>query len=148
MKLSLRRWFFVAVGILAFGFLLIQLIPFGRDHTNPPTVREPAWDSPRTEEMVKAACYDCHSNQTKWPWYSYVAPMSWLLYQDVTQARSTFNFDEITPAQGADWVGTMVFKIKDASMPPARYQALHPEARFSADERQELIDGLLLTFPQ
>ena len=148
MKLSFRRWFFVSIGILAFGFLLIQLIPFGRDHSNPPIVHEPAWDSPRTKELVQAACYDCHSNQTKWPWYSNVAPMSWLLYQDVSEARSAFNFNEITPGEGADWVGTMVFKIKNASMPPARYQALHPEARFSAEERREIIDGLLLTFPQ
>ena len=148
MKLSLRRWFFVLIGILAFGFLLIQLIPFGRDHNNPPTVIEPAWDSPRTKELVQAACYDCHSNQTKWPWYSNVAPMSWLLYQDVSEARSTFNFNEITPSEGAEWVGTMVFMIDKATMPPARYQALHPEARFSTEERREIIDGLLLTFPQ
>lgn len=146
MKLSFRRWIFVIIAIGAFGFLLIQLIPFGRDHSNPPVTSEPAWDSPRTKELVQAACYDCHSNQTKWPWYSNVAPMSWLLYQDVAEARSTFNFNEITPAQGADWVGTMVFMIKNASMPPARYQALHPEARFSTAERQEIIDGLLATF--
>ena len=60
----------VAVG----GFLLIQFVPFGRDHTNPPVVQEPKWDSPATRELAKRACFDCHSNETVWPWYSNIAP--------------------------------------------------------------------------
>ncbi len=148
MKLSFSRRVFVIIAIAVIGFILIQLIPIGRNHTNPPVISEPAWDSPRTQELVQAACYDCHSNQTKWPWYSNVAPVSWLLYLDVSEGRSTFNFNEITPAEGADWVGSMVLQIKKASMPPLQYQALHPEARFSSAERQEIIDGLVATFPK
>ncbi len=56
----------------------IQLVPYGRDHTNPAGGRDIAWDSPRTEQLMADACMDCHSNLTKWPWYSNVAPISWL----------------------------------------------------------------------
>ena len=54
--------------------LLIQLIPV--NHTNPPVVTQVAWDSPQTEALFTRACGDCHSNKTTWPWYSYVAPVS------------------------------------------------------------------------
>ena len=63
--------------------ILIQLIPFGRVHTNPPKAGEPAWNSPSTRELVRRTCFDCHSNETTWPWYSNVAPASWLLQRDV-----------------------------------------------------------------
>jgi hypothetical protein len=63
----------------AAAFLVIQLIPYGHDHTNPPVVKEAPWDSPRTRELAVGACFDCHSNETVWPWYSNIAPGSWLL---------------------------------------------------------------------
>ena len=92
MKLSPVRWILAVAGLLFLGFLLLQLIPYGRDHSNPPVISQPAWDSPRTEKLVREACYDCHSNETRWPWYSNVAPMSWLLAQDVSEARGRFKF--------------------------------------------------------
>lgn len=146
MKLSLRRWIFAVIGI-AFGlFILIQLIPYGRDHQNPVASTEPAWDSPRTAQLVQDGCYECHSYQTDWPWYSNVAPASWLVYRDVMEAREVFNFNEITPQQGKGMANFMAQQIKDNKMPPAQFLALHPEARFSTAEKQELIDGLLATF--
>jgi len=60
------------IGKLAGGAVIvlaaIQLVPFGRDHQNPPVTGEPAWDSPRTRELFFRACKDCHSNETTWPW--------------------------------------------------------------------------------
>ena len=55
-----------------------SIVPFGHSHTNPPVTKEPAWNSPDTRALVQRACFDCHSNQTTWPWYSHVAPVSWL----------------------------------------------------------------------
>ena len=72
---------------LAAAFILIQFVPFGRDHTNPPTSKEPAWDSPETKALIRRACFDCHSNETTWPWYSNVAPVSWLTQRDVNGGR-------------------------------------------------------------
>ena len=74
--------------------LLIQLVPYGRNHTNPPIVKEPDWDQPRTRELAVRACFDCHSNETHWPWYSHVAPVSWLLQWDIDEGRGVVDFSE------------------------------------------------------
>lgn len=146
MKLTLHRWIMVVLmaGVVVFG--VVQLIPYGRDHTNPPVTSRPAWNSPRTEELVRAACYDCHSNETTWPWYSNVAPMSWLVMHDVEEARDTFNFNTLTADQGSFMVNRMVEMIQRNQMPPVQYLSIHSEARFSTSEKQELIDGLLATY--
>src|SRR5437763_16733491 len=73
-------------------FAVMQIIPYGRTHSNPPTIREPDWDSPRTRELAVRACFDCHSNETRWPWYANVAPFSWVVQRDVESARDVVNF--------------------------------------------------------
>ncbi len=93
MRGFLRVVLWVAV-VGAVALAAIQFVPYGRDHTNPPVTASPAWDSPRTEQLVRAACYDCHSNETVWPWYSSVAPASWLLQRDVDEGRDHMNFSE------------------------------------------------------
>ena len=70
------KWGAIVTGAL---FVLIQFVPYGRDHDNPPVTAEPDWGSPATLRLVRAACYDCHSNETEWPWYSNIARMSWLV---------------------------------------------------------------------
>src|SRR5262249_17251950 len=75
-------------------FAVIQLVPYGRDHKNPPVVKEPAWDRPETRAMAARACFDCHSNETRWPWYANVAPASWLVQHDVEEGRTDLNFSE------------------------------------------------------
>ena len=64
----------VVIGIV--GLVVIQFVPVERP--NPPVLREPNWDSPETRALAQRACFDCHSNETTWPWYSQVAPVSWL----------------------------------------------------------------------
>ena len=83
----MKKWILrgVVAGVVLLG--LIQLVPYGRDHTNPPVTQEVKWDSPRTRELAVGACYDCHSNLTEWPWYSNVAPISWLTQKDVDEGR-------------------------------------------------------------
>ena len=75
-------------------FLVIQFIPYGKDYINPPVVSEPNWDNPQTRELAKKACFDCHSNETVWPWYSKIAPVSWLVYRDVVEGRQLMNFSD------------------------------------------------------
>src|SRR3954467_130154 len=86
----IRRMLLWALGI----GVVIQLIPYGHSHTNPPVVKEPAWYSPQTRALAKRACFDCHSNETKWPWYSNVAPISWQVQNDIEGARRHLNFSE------------------------------------------------------
>jgi hypothetical protein len=127
----------VVVGIVLFG--LAQLVPYGRNHTNPPVVQEVQWDSPQTLALAQRACYDCHSNETVWPWYSNVAPASWLLAADTAEARDRMNFSDWgSRSQPAELI---VHQI-EGEMPPSRYTAIHPAARLSADEKAQLIAGV------
>ncbi len=124
-------------------FLLIQLVPYGKNHVNPPVIQEPNWDSPQTRALVVRACYDCHSNETVWPWYSNIAPISWLIQRDVEEGRQKLNFSEWNrPQEEADEV---IETVREGEMPPRLYTILHPEARLSAAEREILIRGLEAT---
>ncbi len=119
---------------------LLQLIPYGRRHDNPPVRMEPAWDSPRTRELAVRACYDCHSNEVRWPWYSHVAPVSWLVQHDVDEGRRAMNLSEWDrPQKEAHEAAEEVAKGK---MPPWFYTPLHPPAKLSREERDQLITGL------
>lgn len=140
MRKFLRRVFFVLVTLL----LLIQLVPYGRSHSNPPVTQEAKWDSPRTRELAVRACFDCHSNETKWPWYAHVAPASWLLERDVTEGREHLNFSEFDrPQRHADDAAR---EVEEGEMPLWFYPPLHPSTRLDEAETKELIQGLERTF--
>ncbi|MBN2203599.1 MAG: heme-binding domain-containing protein [Thermoleophilia bacterium] len=132
----------VAAGAVVFA--AIQIVPYGRAHENPPVTAAPAWDSPRTEGLVRGACYDCHSNETRWPWYSYIAPASWLLTRDVDEGREAMNFSEwdFTPEEAALVAVAIEEVVRDGEMPPREYRLMHSGARLSEAEQQELIDGV------
>jgi hypothetical protein len=128
----------VVAGLVLFG--LMQLVPYGRNHTNLPVVQEIQWDSPQTRALAQRACFDCHSNETVWPWYSNIAPASWLLAADTAEARDGLNFSDWgNRSQPAD---VIIRQIEQGSMPPGRYTALHPTAVLSADEKAQLIAGI------
>ena len=125
-----------AVGI----FLLIQLVPFGHTRTNPPVVSEPQWSSPQARALVKQHCFQCHSNETQWTWYSNIAPGSWLIAYDVVKGRKKFNFSDWQkkPAE----LDEMVEKINEGEMPPIQYWVFHPSSRLNAQQKPELISAL------
>ena len=126
--------------------LAIQLVPYGRSHENPPVSTEPAWDRPVTRELFFRACGDCHSNETVWPWYSQIAPVSWLVQHDVDEGRSHFNVSEWgRPENHGDDAADLV---REGEMPPWFYLPAHPEAQLSEAEKATLINGLLATFPE
>lgn len=130
-----------AVGGLAVICLLaIQLIPFGRTHTNPPVVAEPAWPDPAVRALAVRACFDCHSNESRWPWYADVAPISWVVELDVLRGRRELNFSA--------WDGNsrrvreLSRIVQEGEMPPLTYVLTHPGARLSAAEKAQLAAGL------
>jgi hypothetical protein len=142
MKLPSKRRHRVLLALLVL-FLLLQAVPYGRDHTNPPVRKEPAWQGPRTEALVRRACYDCHSNETRWPWYSHVAPISWLVQGDVDDGRRHLNFSEFDREQkNAEEAAE---EVEEGKMPPAMYGWTHPGARLDDEEKRELIRGLKAT---
>ena len=130
--------------LAAAGFVLIQLVPYGRNHSNPPVTKEPAWDSPVTRTLAQRACFDCHSNLTKWRWYSNVAPVSWLIQRDVMGGRSQFNFSEWDKPQDIN-SGDLADSIRSGSMPPWFYVLPHPNAKLTSAEKTALIRGLAAT---
>jgi hypothetical protein len=125
--------------------LLIQLVPYGRDHSNPPVVREPGWDSPHTQELARRACFDCHSNETAWPWYSNVAPLSWLLQRHVDEGRAELNFSEWGTGREGEEAEELAEVVFEGEMPPRSYLPLHPEAILSRGEREALAQRLAAT---
>ncbi len=131
------------LALIGLGFV-IQLVPYGRDHENPEVLREPDWDRPRTRELFFRGCKDCHSNQTEWPGYSFVAPVSWLVQRDVHEGRSHFNVSEW--GRDKNHGDEAAENVREGEMPPWFYLPAHPEARLSDSEREALIAGLVATF--
>ena len=137
------RWKKVLVRVaLAMGivFGLLQLVPYGWWHSNPPVTQTVDWGDDETEALARGACYDCHSNETDWPVYSYVAPMSWLVRGDVENGRAALNLSELDQGGGAE-LDDAADTIEDGEMPPRQYQLAHPEARLSDAEKARLIDA-------
>ncbi len=149
----LKKILLIGVLVVAGGFLLMQLVPYGRNHSNPLAVSEPNWDSPETRVLAERACFDCHSNETVWPWYSNVAPISWLVYHDTVEGREHLNFSD-WDATLAHWEGhgaaaempeEMAETIHEGEMPLPNYLIMHPEAKLTDTEKTALANGLVAT---
>lgn len=125
--------------------LVIQLVPYGRNHTNPKITGEPEWDTPKTRTLFMRVCGNCHSNETVWPWYSSIAPASWLVQSDVDEARENLNVSE-WGRQGKNKGIDAAGEVADDGMPPFFYLPAHPEARMTPAEKTELVTGLKKTF--
>jgi hypothetical protein len=134
---SRLRTALLVLGALVVVFVLIQFVPYGRDHTDPPVTNAFHWTSPQAKEIARRACYDCHSNKTKYWWAVDIAPFSWLAAHDIQDGRARLNFSE--------WSGTLtperLQRAIDSHMPPLQYTLLHPSAKLSAADKQVLMDG-------
>lgn len=184
----------ILIGIASIiGLWLLVSAPAWTMQTNPPVIREPAWDSPQTRALAKRACFDCHSNETRWPLYSRFAPVAYIITDHVVEGRRKLNFSEWgTRRRAGDQEGLtemvamilggepseayangkekepsgaeeengeggetgweaevaeeMIEEIEKGTMPLPDYLSMHPEARLSAKEKQQLIDGIRNTF--
>lgn len=131
----------VIASVFAIAALIgIQFLPYGHNHSNPPVQAEPQWDSPQTRELAVRACFDCHSNETEWPWYSTLAPVSWLIQRDVENGRKELNFSEWNRPQRE--ARESPEQVQKGKMPQWYYTVLHPTANLSPQEKQLLIKGL------
>ena len=140
--LNRKWWFRIALGFLG-TFVAIQLVPYGRDHSNPPVTGEPIWDAPATRTLAKQACFDCHSNETEWPAYASIAPVSRLVQHDVDEGRAVLNFSEWTRPQKE--AKEAAKEVREGEMPPSAYKLVHAHARLSAAELDRLAQGLANT---
>jgi Haem-binding domain len=120
------------------AFIAIQLVPVSR--TNPP-VEGDFRGSTEVVSVLRRACYDCHSNQTVWPWYSRVAPVSWVIAHDVNEGRAELNFstwDQLSTEKQAKAMKESWKEVAEGEMPTWYYVVLHPEARLSANDQSVL----------
>lgn len=138
----------LALAAVVGTFLMLQLVPYGRDHSKPPAGALVAWDSPQTQDLARRACFNCHSNETQWPWYSTIAPVSWRIQQHVDEGRKTLDFTAFDPGNKdvAKSAGEAGETVSEGEMPPRDYLLLHPEARLSPAEQTALAQGLNATF--
>jgi hypothetical protein len=137
------KWFFVA---LVAGFVLLQLT--NPQRTNPPVVSDlMASDPPppQVAAMLHAACYDCHSSETRWPWYSHIAPMSWLIASDVKEGRKNLNLSDWpndNPTRATKRLENMSDEVGSGEMPLPKYAKIHADARLTESQRKELTEWL------
>ncbi len=143
MPRNTSRWKWLG-GIVG-SFLVAQLVPIDRD--NPPV----DFDMPApamVKSTLKRACYDCHSHETAWPWYGYVAPASWLLAYYVSEARSEFNLSTwkaYRPDKRRTLLRDALEEIEEGSMPPWEYRLMHGKARLSEADIEILRDWIAAT---
>jgi hypothetical protein len=136
------KWILIAL-VVVFG--LLQLT--NPDRTNPPVT--PGNDlfavSPppaQVAALVRTSCFDCHSQETKWPWYSRVAPMSWTVAHDVEEGRERLNFSDWPvndPARAARKFGNISDVVGSGEMPLKKYTMIHRDAILS-DAQRKLIE--------
>jgi hypothetical protein len=120
------------------AFIAIQLVPVNR--TNPP-VQGDFRGSAEVVSVLRRACYDCHSNETTWPWYSRIAPVSWVIARDVNKGRAALNFStwkQLSAEKQAEAMNESWEEVAKGKMPTWYYVALHPEARLSANDQSVL----------
>ena len=139
----MRRVLMVVLLVVVGAGVAIQLVPYGRRHANPPVAAEPRWNSAQTRELAARACFDCHSNETVWPWYSHVAPISWLVQRDVDEGRRALNFSEWDRPQKEAREAAKT--VREGEMPPWFYGIRSASARLSAADRDALAAGLAAT---
>jgi hypothetical protein len=142
-----RLKFILAAGVMIVALACLFLVIWSiitPAPVNPPVVSEPQWDSPRTRELFWRACADCHSNETVWPWYTRLPVAGQLIRFDVLEGRSRFNVSEWGQRRNAAHEAVEI--LLEGEMPPGQYLLLHPAARLTGSEKQELADGMGRSF--
>lgn len=124
------------ISALIVVFILIQFVPVAK--TNPPVTAE--IDAPAdVKDIIRRSCYDCHSNESSWPWYSKIAPFSWFVIDHVNEAREEFNFstwDKYSKKKKAKVIEEIWEEVEEEEMPLWTYTILHSDAKLSEAEKE------------
>ncbi|NUM80582.1 heme-binding domain-containing protein [bacterium] len=129
--------------------LILTVIQFIRpEKTNPPIDQAKTFQAQmqvpeNIASVLTKACYDCHSHQTNWPWYSHVAPVSWLLVQDVKEGRKHLNFSawgDYKESRKVEKLSQIAGEVTDGKMPMPIYLLMHPEAKLTDQEKKDLVN--------
>jgi hypothetical protein len=141
MKKVLKIGFFILLGI----FVIIQLFPSGRQD-NQPVIGQDLFEVAEIPDeigvLLKTACYDCHSQSVRYPWYSYVAPVSWLVARDVNIGRENLDFGKWGSLSKRDQIkvlGEISDEVEDGFMPMQIYITMHSEADLTEQQREKIV---------
>ena len=133
------KWIKKTVIVLVIALVAMQFIPV--DRSNPSDRGQPA-APPEVETILRRACYDCHSNETRWRWYAQIAPISFLLARDVKEGRREVNFsiwDRYEQRRKARKLKEIVKEVEEGDMPPWYYVSVHADARLSQADREAIV---------
>jgi hypothetical protein len=139
----MRKTLLVLTLAVIIAFTAIQFVP-GAPRDNPPATAPVAFP-PEVENVVRDACMDCHSNETRWPWYSRIAPTSWYVTRDVQRARAVMNFSDWgnLPAKRRYQLLQGIWNnVVERDMPHKQYILMHPKVELNANDRKAVRDWL------
>lgn len=125
------------LGIIVLVFIIFQFIPYGKEKTNPKTDKALEITAPKNvKSILEKSCYDCHSNKTKWPWWSYIAPASWSISDDVTGGRKALNFSiwKKYPIKKIKKLKSDIYRTVAGPMPLPQYTWVHKNAKLTKNE--------------
>lgn len=144
MKLFSKKNILIGTALLAVVFIALQFVPSSLSHPNPPVTGEPKWNSPDTRMTFFKACADCHSNETIFPWYSNIAPVSWIIESDIREGRKHFNISEWDRHnENGDKAAE---EVQRGSMPSGLYLLMHSSANLNTADKKRFVEGLTATF--
>jgi len=132
--------------IIVFLLVLIQFVPAGLPDTIAENENDLLYNNQIPEQVaviLKTSCYDCHSNETNYPWYSYVAPVSWLVGKDIREGREELNFSEwesLSKINKAKHLDNIIDEVSDGDMPMNIYTIIHTDAKLSSEEIEQLAN--------
>jgi len=136
--------FLLSFSILIFIALVsIQFVPVDRDN---PTVTADLVAPPAVRKILKRSCFDCHSNETNWPWYSYVAPVSWYVTDDVSEGRRHLNFSkwgDLSTKKQKHRLRKAWGEISEDEMPIEEYLYIHWSAKLSDEDKATIKNWIL-----
>lgn len=132
--------------IVLAGFIVIQLIQPARNTNGqvlPADISKVVFMPENVESLLREACYDCHSNHTRYPWYSYVQPVGWILARHISNGKAELNFSDFgsySKRRQQSKLKAIADQVKDDEMPLVSYRFMHSEARLSKREKSIIID--------
>lgn len=138
---------FLKWGLIALGAVGVLIQFYRPELTNPAvdpemTIQAKLQVPPEVDTIIRRSCYDCHSHETKWPWYSHFAPSRWLLASDIKEARGHMNFSNWTYSslRTVAKLDQIAQQIDEGEMPLPQYLLMHPSARLSEQEKNIIYD--------
>lgn len=145
MKRALKvfKWFAVVVVVVFIGLQFVRPARTNPAVDQTQTLHSRQEVTPQAAAILDRSCQDCHSNSTRWPWYSNVAPVSWFVIDHVNHARSHLNFSEwgrLDKRQAAKKLEEICEEVEDGEMPLESYTYIHWSAKLSAEDKKILCE--------